>query len=110
MKTLILILCLLPCIALCQEQDSLKGSPGTALIEFTTAYYAGTAFMIVGAGMTTLGIFQDQEPVMFIGMGLSAAGFLVTIVSFAMIGKAGKLMNDKGIGIASNGAGISYRF
>ena len=103
---------LLPSITFCQYSVDVteKNSPGDALIGFTHTYYAGAGLTVAGTAMLIGGLFNDEEMLLPLGIAVQSAGLLVIIYSFSRIGRAGRIMNEKGIGIASNGIGVSYRF
>lgn len=115
MKRLLFALMLFPAITLSQGygvdvSQSKDMTPGGELISASNMFYVGTITTIVGAGISVYGTSEADQTIAFVGVGLSVAGAVVYLMSFSKIGSAGRLMDSRGVGLASNGIGLSYRF
>ncbi len=88
--------------------------PGKQLIKFSRTYYVGTALVGVGTIVGVIALLSEYDLMgLYVGgSAMSLAGYVTMIVSFHHIGKAGKIMNNRQIGIALNskGIGLNYRF
>lgn len=105
MKKLIVILAFLPLF--CNAQDR---SIGDELITAKSNWYKGLTFTALGSGIATFGIIQGNTELIIAGGAFQLMGFIFMIESWSHFGKAGRLMNEKKIGITfNNGIGLRYR-
>lgn len=118
MKKLIILLAFIPLFCSAQEQIeyklSYKPSIGDELILAQRRWYAAIITSAVGGGLVTLSFFVDLgggvNGIAAIGSAMQLVSVGLIINSWSHIGRAGKLMNEKKIGLTfNNGIGLRYR-
>lgn len=73
-------------------------------------WYTGLAISAVGTGFTVLAINSTDNTFLVPGAVLYLVGFAFMAESWSHIGKAGRQMNDKKLGLTlNNGVGLRYR-
>ena len=110
-KLTLFIVILFSLAATAQKQDI---SAGDELIKAKNHFYTGTIMQGLGALLiitpSLSGTTDNSTAPVILGGILAFTGFIIQIESFSHIGKAGKIMNQKKIGIAINNYGIGIKY
>lgn len=112
MKVLALLLFLIPILSFGQDSEISKYSVGDELRLASRHWYTAMVVSTIGTGFTVLSLTSSDRDVVFLVAGgvLQLTGFIFMVESWSHIGKAGKLMNEKKIGLTfNNGIGFRYR-
>ena len=89
------------------EQNNFEA--GRHLRDYTRGFYSGFAFQAAGGALMVVGLTNknDKDPsegrtITYVGIGLTAVGAIIQLLSHAQIGRAGRYLSGEGIAIPLN--------